>query len=210
MLGHLSRIAKPISLIAGFLFAVVGSLWSFIVVDRLGAEIKQLSDVKADLRRQIDSLNSIASDYFIANQQGDLIFILAQQSNARQDVANLIYKGNMLDRATPVRNMIGALAIAKQLDYRQAYDSYEKINAEAQSDFSAGNFTRLKGTEKAIITQGQQRVPLLLDNLFQVEKAINARDALQKKNRLLGVVASSIGSFLLLCANLIAMRAESK
>ena len=50
-----------------------------------------------------------------------MIFIQAQQGSARRDVADLIYKGNMLDRATPVRNMIGALAVAKQLDYRQTY-----------------------------------------------------------------------------------------
>jgi hypothetical protein len=47
-----------------------------------------------------------------------LIFILSQQEGARRELASLVYKGNMLDRATPVRNMIGALALAKQLDYR--------------------------------------------------------------------------------------------
>ena len=60
-----------------------------MIVDRLSEEMRHLSDTKADLKGQIDSLNSIASDYFIANQQGDLIFILALQATARQDLAEL-------------------------------------------------------------------------------------------------------------------------
>lgn len=211
MLDHLSRKAKPISFVDGFLFAVVGSVWSFVLVDRLGEEMRQLSDTKADLRRQIESLNSIASDYFIANQQGDLIFMLALQGSSRQDVAGLIYKGNMLDRATPVRNMIGALAIARQLDYRQTYDAYEKLNEETRANLSFDNFTKLKQVEKAIIAKGEERVPLLLNNLFQIEKAINANEAVQKKTRVIGLIASILGGLILLGANLIANdRAEKK
>src|SRR5580658_2029470 len=106
MYGLLTRHAKSISLIGGFLFGIVGAVWSFGFDGALGKESKQLSDAKADLTGQVGSLNSIASEYFIANQQGDLIFVTAHQDRARQDVAELIYKGNMLDRATPVRNMI--------------------------------------------------------------------------------------------------------
>ena len=105
MLSFLLRRAKAISLISGFLFATVGAVWSFVVVDKLSEETKRLSNEKADISKQMQSLDSIASEYFIANQQGDLIFILAHQEIARQDVAILIYKGNILDRTTPVRNM---------------------------------------------------------------------------------------------------------
>ena len=183
---------------------MIGAVWSFVAVDRLGEEMRHLSDAKADLARQMQTLNSIASEYFMANQQGDLIFILAQQANARQDVAGLIYKGNMLDRATPVRNMIGALAIARQLDYRQSYSAYEKLNDEARANLSFENWTKLKKAEQAIIAKGQERVPLLLNEGFQIEKAVNANEAAQKKNRLIGLAASILGNFLLLFANLIA------
>lgn len=90
-----------------------------------------------------------------------MIFILALQGTGRQDIAGLIYKGNMLDRATPVRNMIGALAIAKQLDYRETYDAYEKLNDETRANLSFDNFTKLKAAEQTIIAKGQERVPLL-------------------------------------------------
>jgi hypothetical protein len=211
MFGSLSRHANLISLIAGFVFGTVGAMWSFVVVDKLGEEKRQLSDAKAKLTQEIQSLNSIASDYFIANQQGDLIFILALQGTARQDLASLIYKGNMLDRVTPVHNMIGALAIAKQLDYRQTYDAYKELNDETRENLSFDNFTKLKQTEQAIIVKGQQRVPLLLNDLFEIEKAINANEAAQKRNRMIGLVSSILGGLLLLFANLIAKsRAEGK
>ena len=204
MLGTIARRAKGIALVGGFLFGTVGAMWSFIFVDRLGEEMRQLSDAKADLARQVQALNGIASEYFIANQQGDLIFMLAQQGQARHEVASLIYKGNMLDRETPVRNMIGALAIARQLDYRRTYDAYEKLNEEARANLSFENFTKLKRAEQVIIMKGQERVPVLVNSLFEIEKKLNANGAAQKANRLIGLVSSIFGNFLLLVANLIA------
>lgn len=209
MLGFLFRHSKVISLINGFLFATAGAVWSYVVIDKLSEETKRLANDKADISKQIQSLNNIASEYFIANQQGDLIFILAQQKIARQDVANLIYKGNILDRATPVRNMIGALAIAKQLDYRQTYDAYEKLNDETQSNLSFDNFTKLKQVEKEIIVTGQERIPLLLTQLFEIDNAINAREASLKKNRVIGLISSIFGTFLLLCVNLISEKGRA-
>ena len=208
MLKLLSRYAKSIALIAGFIFGVIGSLWSFVVVDRLGEEQRQLSNVKADVTRQIQSLNSTASDYFVANQQGDLIFILAQQDSARRDVAGLVYKANLLDRATPVRNMIGALVLAKQLDYRQTYDAYEKLNDETRANFTADNYFKLKEVEKDLIAKGQARVSALLDNQAVIDNAINANEAAQNQNRILGLITSNLGALLLLLANLTAGRSK--
>jgi hypothetical protein len=45
---------------------------------------------------------------------------------------------------------------------------------------------------------------LLLDQLFEIEKEINANEAAQQKQRMLGLVASILGSSLLLLANLVA------
>ena len=210
MLGSLSRHAKSISLVGGFLFGTVGALWSFVVVDRLSDELKQLSAAKAELVKEMQSLNSIASEYFLANQQGDLIFILAQQGNARPDIARLIYQGNILDRATPVRNMIGALAIARQLDYRHAYGIYEKLNDETRANLSFENYTKLKDVERVILKKGQERVPLLLNASFDKDKAIRAAEERQKRNRVIGLVSSSFGNLLLLLANLISKPAAKE
>jgi hypothetical protein len=204
MFSTISHNAKAISLIVGFLFGTLGAGWSFVFEDRLSEELRHLSDAKADVTAQIDSLNGIASDYFIANQQGDLIFLLAQQNNVHQDLAALIYEGNVLDRATPVRNMIGALALANQLDYQQTYDSYAKLNEETRANLSFENFTRLKQAEADIIEQGQDRVPALLNDLAEIDKAINVNHAAQQRNRVIGLISSIFGNLLLLSANLIA------
>ena len=185
MLGPLFRYARSLSVAGGFLFGMAGAGWSFAFDDRLRTEMAGLSDAKDDLTGQVRTLSAIASEYFIANQQGDLIFLTANQDRAQRDIAELIYKGNLLDRATPVRNMIGALAIAKQLDYRQTYDSYVKLNDKARENLSAENFFRLKTAEREIITKGQDRVPILMNVLFGLEKSISANGP-QQRNRLVG------------------------
>ncbi len=200
------RYAKQIPLVAGFIFGVIGSVWSFVVVGRHAEELKHLSEQKARVNSQVQSLGNIASEYFIANQQGDLIFVLAQQGAARRDVAGLIYKGNLLDRATPVRNMIGALAIAKEVDYRQTYGAYEKLNDAARLNLTAELFFELKQMEKEIIAKGQERVPVLINKGFEIDQNIAVLEAAQKTNHAIGLASSILGSFLLLLANLIAKR----
>jgi hypothetical protein len=79
----------------------------------------------------------------------------------------------------------------------------------AKNGCQVGNFTRLKQEEKNIIVKGQESVPLLLDQLFEIEREINANEAAQKKQRILGLVASILGSSLLLFVNLVAEN-ESK
>ena len=210
MLGFLYRHANAAPLIAGFLFGTVGAIWSFAFDHSLGDELRQLTDLKADLTEQVRSLNGLANEYFIANHQGDLIFVLAYQDNARKDVAPLIYKANLLDRAAPVRNMIGALAIAKQLDYRKTYDAYKALNDAARADLSFAHFTKLKQAERELITKGQDRVPVLTKVLFEVETAIRRNGRSQKRNEVISLLSSSLGGFLLLLANLIASRQRDR
>lgn len=209
MFAIVAQNAKLIALILGFAFATLGTLWAFTVTDNLSAEMQQLSDAKALTLAQADALNRIASEYFIANQQGDLIFITAQQNGANQEVARLIYRGNLLDRATPVRNMIGELAKQKQLDYRQTYDAYEKLNDETRANFTLSSFMQLKQVESEIIGMGQARAPALLGQGFEFDKAINAKQAEQSRNRVIGVFAALVGSTMLFAANLLAERNKS-
>ena len=208
MSHRLFRYAKLFSLIGGFVFGMAGAVWSFAFDQRLGQDQARLSDLKADLSAQIRMLNDIASEYFMANQQGDLIFVTAHQDTARRDLAELIYKGSMLDRATPVRNMIGALAIAKVLDYRTTYDAYAKLNDEARANLTLDTFMKVKQAERTIITKGQERVPVLMKALFEVERELNANAQAQGRNRVIGLFSSLLGSFLLLLANLVAARQE--
>jgi hypothetical protein len=184
-------------------------LWSFTVTDSISSEIARLADARAALVQQMDTLNSIASDYFIANQQGDLIFLLSQQGNANEEVAGLVYQGNILDRATPVRNMIAALATAGLVDYQQTYDTYEQLNDAARENLTFENYIAVKQAEQEIIATGQERVPVLLNDIFELDKAINAKQAEQSRNRIIGLIAAILGSALLLGANLLAERGKA-
>ena len=197
-------------MVGGIALTILSAAWSFFFASKLSGEIKQMTDFKADLTRQAETINLNAYSYFIANQQGDLIFILAQQGNARKDIVSLIYKGNMLDRATPVRNMIGALAIAKQLSYRQTYDAYEKLNDEARTNLTFENFTKLKRVEKTLIEQGQERVPLLLNILYNTDRAISANEAKQKMYGMIGFIGIVFGNSLLLFANIITRNKDER
>ena len=69
MLPFRSQHAKSIALVGGFLFATLGALWSFLIVDRLSEQARELADKKGNVNHQIQSLNTLASEYFIANQQ---------------------------------------------------------------------------------------------------------------------------------------------
>lgn len=201
-------ISRLISLVGGSVSAVTGVVWSLTYVDRLANEARMLSDTRDELGKHIEALNNAASQYFIANQQGDLIFILASQGNARPDLAALIYKGNMLDRETPVRNMIGILAMAQQLDYRQAYDAYEKLDAEARENLDFRTFSAVKAREQAIIQQGQNLAGALLNQQLEVRKALNDNEAGQQRARVISGILSIVSTFLLLGANVVSKRDE--
>lgn len=206
MLAKLARHGKVIALVAGFLFSAVGALWALLVTDRIGSDIQELSDRRSVNVAQIEALNRAASEYFIANQQGDLIFITARQAGADKGLAGDIYQGNMLDRETPVRNMIGELALEKQLDFQQTLGAYKQLNEETRRNLTFANFMRLKQMESEIIMAGQARVPVLLAENAAIDQRLNAKKAQQSRNKVLGVLTALIGSAALLAANLISER----
>ncbi len=191
------------ALFVGFLFSTVGALWGLVVTDRLDAQIQDLGEQKSVNASQITTLNRIASEYFIANQQGDLIFILALQPGANRDLAADIYQGNMLDRATPVRNMIGELALEQQLDFRQTYDAYTKLNDEARAHLTFSNFMQVKKFESDVIMKGQNRVPELVKVNNELDRSLLAKQAAQSRNHILAVLTAILGSAVLLAANVI-------
>ena len=203
-----AKYGKAIALIAGFLFSTLGTMWALLVTEKLSNQIQQLSDIKAVNSTAIDRLNRLSSEYFIANQQGDLIFVLAAQAAADQDLVADLIKGNLLDRATPVRNMIGELALEKQLIYADEMDAYTQLNDQAHADLTAANFRAVKAKEQDIIRQGQARVPTLLNENADIDRSLNAKQAQQTRNRLFGVSMALIGSAVLLSANLITERAH--
>ena len=104
MTGRIVRFSRLVTLIGGSISAVVGILWSLLYINRLTDEARVLADMRDEIGKRMTMIQAARVRVLnsIANQQGDLVFVLAHQGNARQDLAALIYKGNMLDRETPV------------------------------------------------------------------------------------------------------------
>lgn len=198
---------KVIALIAGFLFSTLGALWALLVTDSLTGQIQTLSDTRSANSTAIDRLNRLQSEYFIANQQGDLIFVLAAQAAANDGLVADLIKGNMLDRATPVRNMLGELALEHQLDYDTEMSAYTRLNDQVRANLTAPGYKAVKAKEQEIITKGQNRVPELMKQNAQIDQALNAKQAQQSRNHILGVTMAIFGSVVLLGANLITERA---
>ena len=198
----LNRIVRPSVIVLGFLSSLVGTLGSFLIIERVNASIRGLVDQKNGATQEIEKLGGLAADYFMANQQGDLIYMLALQPGARQDLAALIYKGNLLDRAEPVRNIIGALALARLLDYRKTYDEYEKLVDTAKQNTNFQAFTAVKMFERQVVEQAQDRVTKLQEGMMPLLRQISSAEAQLRRRQIFLITFSSVGAFLLLLANL--------
>lgn len=206
MRDFLVRYNKRVTLSAGFLFGVIGTSWSYLYVDDTNRELSALSTLRADAVKQEQTMSSAAYDYFLANQQGDLIFVMSLQASARGDLVKLIYKGNMLDRATPVRNMIGALAIAGQVDYRRTYDAYAALNDKAREAIDFSMYTQVKDHEREIIKQGEAYANTVHQRIAALDQAKTELESQSRTQRLAGILFAMLGNFVLFCANLIADR----
>jgi hypothetical protein len=208
--SRLAPMVRPFVIVMGFLSTAVGTLGSYFYVEPLNQQVRALTDRKDGAVHEIGALGALATEYFLANQQGDLIFALSVQGNARQDIVRDIYLGNMLDRAEPVRNLIAALALAGQLDYREVYGVYEHLNdaaRQAPGDYPA--FARAKAFEKDVVERAQKRVAELQLGLVPLgEQLTQAESELHTRQAAL-MAFSVIGAFLLLLANLIEHRAAS-
>ncbi len=208
MLQYVRRRAKPAGVICGFFFGSIGALWSFWFVDSAAEEMAALSRAIATAQAEVTAIGSAESDYFIANSQSDLIFVLAQQPDAKIEIVSKIYSGNLYDRATPIRNVIGVLAIAKLLDYRQTYDAYETLNDTARRDAAFASFQQLKEFERVIVQMAQQRVADLQQRILRDTEKLRAVEQEQRARSAIGVLCSVLGSLILLGTNLLAIQRE--
>jgi hypothetical protein len=51
--------------------------------------------------------------------------------------------------------MIGALAMVRQIDYRQTYDAFDQLNHTTRQNLTAVTFFAFKQREKEFIAQGR-------------------------------------------------------
>jgi hypothetical protein len=206
----LAGLVRPFVIMLGFVSSLVGTLGSFLIIERVNVAIRALVDQKNGASQEIEKLGGLASAYFMANQQGDLIYMLGLQPGARKDLADLIYKGNLLDRAEPVRNVISALSLVRLLDYRQTYGEYEKLVEAAQKETTFAAFMAVKMFERKMVQQAQDRVSALQVTLVPLQRQISLTEAQLRARQIFLIAFSSVGAFLLLLANLFEHTARAR
>jgi hypothetical protein len=203
--GHL----KTLHIMGGFLAALIGALWGFLVGDRLSDEQRRLTDQKDVLLKAADAIENAAQHYFFLNQQGDMIYILGNPATTKTEAAVSMYRGNLLDRQVPVNSMILALGNVGQLDYKKTHDAYVALNQKAQDDRTFASYRQLKNMERDIVQKGQNLEPGFQNQFFDVLRRLSANDADQKHARLITLIFTIIGAMLVMFANLLENRAPA-
>lgn len=204
MHAFLRRRGKLLTLVVGFLFSAVGALWALLVTDRLDGQIQQLGAQKAEIAGQIALLNGYASDWFMLNQQGDLIFMLKLGPDVDRELAADIYKANISDRGVPVREMISELGREQQLDPDKVNAEYRALSQGFQA--SPGDLEKwvdLKIFEKKTIVQGQGRALALAKESVGIDTDLRSKQRTQSLNHVMAVLTAIIGSAVLVAANAI-------
>ena len=199
------------TILIGFIFAMIGSIGAAVYV---APAQKQAGAIEGDIRElagTIEILKNAAAEYVMFEQQGSLIFAVAAANTneeARAEIAAL-RQLSLLDRTAAVRQIIGQLAIAGQLQYRRTSDAYQDLIDRARKDFTLDNFLAVKGFEKTIISRAEtQSGQLQIRRTALIAQSATASGAVEHRELVL-LVLNSLGSTLLLAANLIATREEA-
>ncbi len=198
---------KVTSIVVGFMLSLVCTLASFVFVNTLNAEIQSQRDQRSNLLAQLELLSNVQLQYFLANQQGDMIFALVHDGKRmRADVSSLLYAGNVLDRATPVRNLLGALAVAGKLDYAKSYASYVQANERARESAAMADYQVLKEVEKSALELGLAHAATLHTTIASIDQRLQVLDADLRWRQTVLISLTSLGAATLLLANLLEER----
>lgn len=194
---------KRLSILVGALMAVIGSAGQFFLVENLSSQSTELAGKIATSRANAETLKSAQLQYFIAFQQGSLLFAMepGRATKDKQLLGNL-YQLNLLSRSTPLRTMLGDMAMAGALDFRKAYDAYSEVNEKARADFTWENYSALNNFEREILDRALKRQHELELSALEMQKQKAAIDQVVDSRKLTLVLISLFGNFLLLYANL--------
>ena len=198
---------KRAAILIGFTLAALSTLGpQYYVgpVEDLGAETDQTAKM---LTSRIETLRSAQSQYLLFEQIGMLVYALnatsslAEGSNQRATLDDL-YQLALVDRATPMYQIIGELAKAKRLDYRKTADAYGELIAAARKKVSLAGYTAVDDFENATMERANDLMKGLQQALLAAEGAKSGYDGLASRRKLHILILTALGSTLLLAANL--------
>ena len=205
--------AKRLAILIGFILTVLSSLGpQFYVgpIEDQSADADQRSKIFA---ARADVLREAQSQYLLFEQMGVLIYALnatgvGAPGTPQSDTLNRLYQLSLLDRSTGVRQMIGELARANQMNYRETSDKYGGLIAAARKDFSLATYKAVDDFENAMMTQANTLMAGLQQALLDANQAKSNLDAIAGKRKTQLLVMVTLGSTLLLAANLMSQKED--
>jgi hypothetical protein len=206
---------KRLAILIGFLLTVIGALGPYFYVGPVEDRAQDVDRAAKTLAARIDNLRAAQSQYLLFQQMGVLVYALnttgvASGGSSQETTLNRLYQLSLLDRTFPLRQMLGELALAKQLDYRETSDKYGELIAAARKDFTLPTFQAVDGFETEAVHKADAWMTKLQQALLDAEHAKSDLDALAARRKLQLLVVMTLGSTVLLAANLLSEKpAES-
>jgi hypothetical protein len=199
---------KRLTILVGFILSLLGSVGGYAYVapvekksDALGGQIKTAE-------ANIEILKNADASYWNFQQQGALIFAIynANTRDEARPTIGALMKLAMVDRTFSIRTVIGQLAIANQLNYRQTSDQYQALVDKARDDFTFTNYMAVNLFEKAFMQRAEKMSGDLQQQRLVLMTAKDRVDAEADHRRLVLLILTALGSTFLLAANLITTR----
>jgi hypothetical protein len=199
--------AKRFAILIGFALTAIGTLGPQFYVSSVEDRSGETGQFAKSLTARIDTLRAAQAQYLLFEQMGVLVYALnasglAAAGSSQHDTLSNLYQLALLDRSTSMRQMIGELAMAKQLTYRETSDRYGALIATARKDVSLASYQAVDDFETQTMRQADALMARLQDALLSTERTKSDLDALAAKRKLQLIAVMTLGSTLLLAANL--------
>ena len=198
---------KRLAILIGFLLTTIGALAPQFYVGPVEDQAGDSDQFARTLTARIDNLRAAQSQYLLFEQMGALVYALnataAAGGSAQAETLNRLYQLSLFDRASGVRQMLGELARANQLPYRETSDKYNALVTEARKGFSLPAFQAVDDFETDVMRKTDAWMANLQQTLLAAQRQKSDLDALAARRKLQLLVLMTLGSTLLLAANLI-------
>jgi hypothetical protein len=206
---------KRLAILIGFLLTVIGALGPQVYVGPVEDRAQDFDQNAKTLSARIDNLRAAQSQYLMFQQMGVLVYALnvtgvASGGSSQETTLNRLYQLSLLDRSSAVRQMLGELALAKQLDYRRTSDKYGELIAAARKDFSLPSFQSVDDFETEAMRKADAWMAKLQQALLDAQHAKSDLDALASWRKLQLLIVMTLGSTVLLAANLLSEKPSAR
>jgi hypothetical protein len=201
---------KAVTLVLAAGLSVFGSAGQFLLVDSWEDLARTREMELRDIERRVATLRTTQTEYFNAQVQGNMLFALDPSDQTRnRGLVGKLYQLSLIDRAFPFRAILAELAIAKTFDFSTVNAEYKKLQDTALGDFSFQNFTAITMFERQVLDQALDLQHKLQDRYFQAQNERIQAEATSDRRRAWLIALTSLGTCLLLAANLIVGKAPS-